>query len=215
MRKLVIGVVIAGYAPAAHAQYDVYDYSWHAPEVESGIGIAFIAGGGVMGYTSKTVRDATSRVGGLWDLRASLGTHIPIGLDFSYVGTASSVDSLVGAQSGTLLTTNLEGALRWNILPHVRWNPYVFGGVGWSHLDVTGGSFSRADTGINDKDNEVIYPIGAGIGYRSGEGFIADLRGTYRFASDDNLIVTNPGQVRPKYASMDWWEASAAAGFEF
>src|SRR5690349_4171249 len=130
MAKLVIAVLIAGSVPAAYAD-DVYDYSWHAPEMDSGIGISLIAGGGVMGYASRAVRDATSPVGGMWQLRGSLGTHIPIGLDFSYVGTASGIDSLVGSQSATLLSTNFEGALRWNILPHAMWNPYVFGGVGW------------------------------------------------------------------------------------
>lgn len=214
MRKLGLVMVAAlAYAPDARAQ-DI-DYSWHAPEVQSGIGISVIAGGGVMGYASKTVRDNTSSVGGLWDLRGSLGTHIPIGLDFSYVGTASNVDSLFGTRSGTLLGSVLEGALRWNILPHLAWNPYVFGGVGWTHLEVTGASFTQADTGIRDRDNEMLFPIGAGIGYRSTSGFIADLRGTYRITIDDNMIVTNPGSVVPNYASMDWWEASAAAGFEF
>lgn len=215
MAKLVIAGLIAASVPAAYADSGVYDYSWHAPEMDSGIGISLIAGGGVMGYASKTVRDTTSPVGGLWQLRASLGTHIPIGLDFSYIGTASGIDALVGSQSATLLSTNLEGALRWNILPHMMWNPYVFGGVGWARLDVTGAAFSRSDAGINDQDNEVIYPIGAGIGWRSAGGIIVDVRGTYRFAGDDNMIVVNPGQVEPHYASMDWWEASAAAGFEF
>jgi hypothetical protein len=213
MAKLVTGVLMAAFVPTAFA--DVYDYSWHAPEVDSGIGISVIAGAGVMGYASRAVRDNTSPVGGMWQLRGSLGTHIPVGLDFDYVGTASTLDALVGSRSGTLLSTTFEGALRWNVLPHATWNPYVFGGVGWSRLDATGASFSRADTGINDKDNEVVYPIGAGIGYRTRGGLIVDVRGTYRFAGDDNLIVVNPGQLEPHYASMDWWEASAAAGFEF
>lgn len=215
MTKLVIGVLIAAYVPAAYADDDVYDYSWHAPELASGVGIGMIAGGGVMGYVNSTVRANTSNVGGAWQLRGTIGTRIPIGIDFSYVGSATGLQSLIGSQSGTLLSTNLEGALRWNILPHVTWNPYIFGGIGWSHLNATGGSFTRADTGIRGDDNEAIYPIGAGIGYRRPGGFVADLRGTYRFAGNDNMIVVNPGQLIPKFASMDWWEASLAAGFEF
>lgn len=215
MNKLVIGVMIAAYVPIAHAEDDVYDYSWNAPEMASGIGIAFVAGAGVMGYTSGAVRDNTSSVGGLWQLRATLGTHIPVGLDLGYVGTATGVQSLVGTFSGTLLTTNLEGALRFNILPHVRWNPYIFGGVGWAHLNVTGAAFTLADSGIKGDDNEIEFPAGAGISYRSPSGFIADLRGTYRFTGDANLIISNPGQTVPQFASMNWWEASAAAGFEF
>jgi hypothetical protein len=30
-----------------------------------------------------------------------------------------------------------EGALRWNILPHYTWNPYVFVGAGWQRYDIT------------------------------------------------------------------------------
>jgi hypothetical protein len=215
MAKLVIGVLIAASVSAAHAESDVFDYSWDAPEMRSGIGISVVAGGGVMGYASSTVRNNTTSVGGLWQVRASLGTHIPIGLDLGYVGTATGINSQFGTASATLLSTNLEGALRWNILPHMTWNPYVFGGVGWAHLDVTGAAFTRTDAGIMDRDNEIIFPVGVGIGWRSRGGIMVDLRGTYRIAGDDNLIVVNPGQIEPHFASMDWWEASAAGGFEF
>lgn len=215
MAKLVIGVLIAASVTAARADDGPFDYSWDAPEMRTGIGISVFAGGGVMGYSSRTVRDTTSAVGGLWQVRAALGTHIPIGLELGYVGTASGIDSQLGRASATLLSTNLEGALRWNILPHMTWNPYVFGGVGWSHLDVTGAAFTRTDAGISDRDNEVVYPIGAGVGWRSRGGITVDLRGTYRFAGDDNLIVVNPGQLEPHFASMNWWDVSASGGFEF
>lgn len=199
---------------------DMYSYAWADHRLPSGIGISTILGGGVTGFTDKTMRNTTSSVGGLWDLRVTIGSHIPLAFDVSYVGTATNINGLFGGRSGTLLGTTFEGAARFNILPHFAWNPYVFGGVGWQHYDVTQTNVTLSDSGMNDKDTLLEFPLGVGMAYRTG-GFVIDFRGTFRIATDQNLVLKNPAfpsTIAPTttdFAPMDTWEASAAVGYEF
>jgi hypothetical protein len=211
---LLVGAGLALHGTAAHADENVYGYGWHSESLSTGVGVGVIAGVGLTGFSSSNVRNATSSVGGLWDLRVTLGSHIPLGLDVSYVGSSTNINAQIGSNSGTLLGTAVEGALRWNILPHSPLNPYVFGGIGWQRYDITGATFALSDSGIRDSDNLVDYPVGLGVSYRDA-GFIADVRGTYRFTSDNQLILAQPFAPGAGYSKMDSWEASAAAGFEF
>jgi hypothetical protein len=193
-----------------------FSYAWRDDRMQSGIGISTTLGGGVTGFTDKTMRDTTSSTGGLWDLRVTLGSHIPLALDISYLGSATNINGLPGGQSGTLIGTTVEGALRYNILPHAVWNPYVFGGVGWQRYDVTQTHVSLSDSGMNDHDNLVEFPVGAGLSYRVG-GLVADLRGTFRATTEQNLVLKTPSlsPTSGDFAAMHTWEASAAVGYEF
>jgi len=196
----------------------MYSYAWTDERMQSGIGVAAILGGGVTGFTDKTMRDTTSNVGGLWDLRVTIGSHIPLALDVSYIGSAMNINGLPTGQNGTLIGTTVEGALRWNILPHMPMNPYVFGGVGWQRYDVTQTTVTLSDSGMNERDNLLEFPVGAGLSYRMG-GFVGDLRGTFRATTDQNLVLkTGATTINPTsndFASMHTWEASAALGYEF
>jgi hypothetical protein len=197
---------------------DRYSYAWRDDTLSSGIGVSTILGGGVVGFTDKTMRNTTSDVGGLWDLRVTLGSHVPLGLDVSYLGSAMNINGLPGGQSGTLVGTTVEGALRFNMLPHNIVNPYVFAGVGWQRYDVTETNVTLSDSGMNDTDNLVAFPVGAGLNYRMG-GFVGDLRGTFRAASEQNLVLKGGAPIgtptSEDFVPMHTWEASAAIGVEF
>jgi len=196
---------------------DMYNYAWSDPMLSSGIGVSILLGGGVTGFTEKSVRNRTASVGGLWDVRATIGSHVPLGLDISYVGTATEINSgLAPGQSATLIGTAVEGALRWNILPHFAWNPYLFVGVGWQRYDVTQTHATLATIGMNDSDNAVDFPMGVGLSYRM-SGFVADLRGVFRATTDNHLMLKSPAlfPASREYAAMHSWEASAAIGYEF
>jgi hypothetical protein len=67
-----------------------------------------------------------------------------------------------------------------------------------------------------DSDDLVEFPIGTGVAYRR-HGFVADLRGTFRATTEENLVLTNPAQSNTDntFAPMHTWEASAALGYEF
>jgi hypothetical protein len=198
------------------SETDIYSYSWYAPELSTGIGVSAILGGGVTGFTDKTMRSTTANAGGLWDLRVTLGSHLPLALDISYLGSATNINGLPTGNKGTLIGTTVEGALRYNVLPHYAFTPYVFGGVGWQRYDVTQTTVSLTDSGMNDHDNLLEFPMGAGLAYRTG-GFVVDVRGTFRAAMDQNLVLTTPTltPTSSDFAAMHTWEASAALGYEF
>jgi hypothetical protein len=194
---------------------DPYSYAWREEGLQSGIGVSATLGGGVVGFTEETMRDTTSSVGGLWDLRVTIGSHIPLGLDISYLGSATNVDGLPTGESGTLIGTTLEGALRFNMLPHYAWNPYIFAGVGWQRYDVTEANVSLSDAGMNDQDDLLEFPMGLGLAYRMG-GLVADLRGTFRATTDEDLVLENPtSPTSDDFARLHTWQASAAIGYEF
>jgi hypothetical protein len=197
---------------------NVYGYAWYEPALPSGIGVSTILGGGVAGFTDRTMRSTTSDLGGLWDLRVTIGSHVPLALDIGYVGSATNINGLPTGNKGTLIGTTVEGALRWNILPHFAWTPYVFAGLGWQRYDVTQTSVSLSDAGMNDHDNLLVFPLGTGVAWRVG-GFVADVRGTFRAATDQDLVLRSPTLFPTTnsndFAPMHTWEASAALGYEF
>lgn len=177
-------------------------------------GVSTVLGAGISGFTDQSMRNVvTNDANALWDLRVTLGTHTPIGLDIGYVGTAAGINALTNTQNGTLIGTTAEGALRYNVLSNEKWNPYAFAGIGWQRYDVRGTNFQMSDAGINDYDNSVVFPMGAGLSYRDMSGLVFDLRGTFRANANYGLVLDSPGSSN--YAPMHTWEASAAAGYEF
>lgn len=214
-------VVVQPVAPApAHDTVIVADtqgvaaYAWSEPRLQSGIGVGLTIGGGLSGFTDRTMRDSVStQVSGLWDARLTLGTHIPLGLDLNYVGSAVNVNTLGGTKNGTLIGTTAEAALRWNILPHQMATPYLFGGIGWQRFDLTNRQLATADSGMQASDNFMEVPMGVGFAVRQMNGFTFDARGTYRQAvSDSDLVRHADGNG---FASPSSWEASANLGYEF
>lgn len=203
-----------GLALADEPEPSAYSYAWKDSRLQSEIGVSTILGAGLTGFTDQTMRDTVSSdVGGLWNLRVTIGSHTPLGLDIGYIGTAADIDALAGTQSGTLIGTTLEGALRYNMLPHNDWNPYAFAGIGWQRYDISGGDFRLSDSGINESDNSVVFPMGLGLAYRDRGGLVLDVHGTFRANTNQGLVLENIGGTT--YAPMHNWEASGAVGYEF
>lgn len=218
MKKVALMIAVAALAVPARVRaddsHDIYSYAWHEHSLKSDIGVSALLGGGISGFTDKAMRDVMSNnVDALWDLRVTIGSHIPLALDIAYVGTSGTINALGGNRSGTLVGTTAEAALRYNILPHFAWDPYAFVGVGWQRYDLSGGTFTVADTGIRDSDNSVVYPMGAGIAYRDKHGLVVDLHGTFRANTNYGLVAQTVGGT--SYVPMHMWEASGAVGYEF
>lgn len=209
---IVVAPVIA-VADDRDAPPSAYGYAWHDNRLASDIGVAVTLGGGVSGFTDQAMRDTVSNVGGAWNLRATFGSHTPLGLDVSYVGTASSLDALVGSQHGTLIGTTTEAALRFNVLPHHKIDPYGFAGIGWQRYDISGGTFTLSDSGVRETDDSIEVPLGVGVGLRDKSGFVLDAHGTLRIDNNANLVLDNATST--SFAPMHTWEVSAAAGYEF
>ncbi|HEY0193970.1 MAG TPA: hypothetical protein VGC42_22790 [Kofleriaceae bacterium] len=191
-------------------------YAWSEKKMPSGIGVSALLGGGVSGFTDKTMRNSTSNVGGLWDLRVAIGSHLPLALELGYIGTATNINGLPAARKGTLIGSTAEADVRWNILPHAPVTPYIFGGVGWQRYDVVKAQPTLADSGMNDHDNLLEFPAGLGVAYRS-NGLVADIRGTFRTTTDQNLVLKNAtlNPTSDDFATMHTWEAGASIGYEF
>jgi len=207
MTKALMLAGVGMLAFAAQARADV----WHDPNLRSDIGMDVGVGGGVTSFTDSAMRGVMANsVSPLWDVSASIGTHVPLGVDISYVGSATPLRAL-GNDDGNLVGTTFEGAIRYNILPRLVWDPYVFAGIGWQRFDVQSAKFADADTGISKEDNLAEIPMGAGITYRKGDGLIADLRGTFRAATSSSLLLESNGDHAPLHS----WEASAGIGYEF
>src|SRR5579862_1647750 len=107
---------LAMVAGTAHAQeYEeepgMYSYAWNEPRLQTGIGVGVAVGGGIGGFTSSAMRSVATDVGGLWNARVTIGTHIPLALDISYIGTAANVNTLSGQPNGTLIGSDVEGAV--------------------------------------------------------------------------------------------------------
>jgi len=224
MKKPFVTILAAGVGFCAFAQGSAraegpsdevyYSYAWHNPQLKSDIGVSTILQGGIAGFTDKTMRDSlNSNVEGVWGAKTTIGSHVPIGLDLSYLGSGAKINSLIGSTQRSLVGTTFEAAVRYNILPHFDWNPYVFAGLGYQRYDITGSSFALSDTGLNTSNNLLVVPMGTGIAYRDPSGFVADLHGTFRATSGSNLVLDGVGAT--SFARMHSWEAAAAVGYEF
>ncbi len=195
--------------------YETYRRSstWYRPVLPSVIGIDTTVGGGVMGFTDRAMRDElANNVGGLWNVRVALGTHIPLGVEIAYTGTAAQLQTFSGVSNGTLLGTAVEGMLRWNLRPDARFTPYFFGGMGWQRYTTVNAIQPRADSGMKSSDDIAEFPVGGGLSFRGMGGFTIDVRGTFHAATDATLLL-DPRDG--KYASLHTWEAGAAVGYEF
>jgi hypothetical protein len=189
----------------------MYSYAWRDPTLQSGIGVSFQVGGGVGGFTDSSVNNLSdSEVGGVWQFRSTIGSHTPLGVDLAYNGTAYDVQDFAGVTTDTLVGTEFEGALRWNMLPHYAWNPYIFGGVGWQHYDLNDNTLTRADSGIGSSDDLAVFPMGVGLAFRDTSGLTAEVRGTFRAAASSSFIQDATGAD----ADLHTWEASAGIGYE-
>ncbi|MEP6860712.1 MAG: hypothetical protein ABJE66_08845 [Deltaproteobacteria bacterium] len=201
-------------APTARAERPGrYSYAWNDPTLQSGIGLGVAAGGGVLGFTDRTMRDTmTNNVTGIWGVRATIGSQVPLGLDIDYLGSAGHINTITGAPNGTLVGTTVEVALRYNILPHNLFTPYVFAGMGWQRYSVWNVQFAQSDTGLRSHDDVAEFPTGVGITMHDPSGAMADIRGTFRTTTGSDLLAD---PATGTFASLYSWEATGSLGYEF
>ena len=202
----------SNFEPPPPAPVNPYSYAWRDDRMLSRIGIGFTAGAGATGFSAAPMRDLVSEsVGGLWSVRASIGTHIPLGGELTYVGSAAKLRNFSDAYSGMLIGTAVEAVARYTILPLADGTPYAFAGVGWQHFRVRDSQPALSDTGMRLADNLAEFPMGLGAQYRDRSGWIGDVRATFRAAMDSGLVTQADGS----HARLHSWEASAAFGYEF
>jgi len=179
------------------------------PRPPSRIGIEATVGAGAIGFITESARDAT-QPGAAWDARLLFGSRSPIALEGAYVGSVQNIQALGLNTNSLLLGNGVEGTVRVN-LSHAQVQPYVFGGVGWTHYQLTHAATNTSS--LLDKDDVGTVPLGVGLSARLGRAFILDIRGTYRATFADDLLRTNASNGTS--SSMQSWNAAGRVGFEF
>ena len=111
----------------------------------SRIGIEATVGAGAIGFIDDTARNAT-QTGATWDARMLFGSRSLIAVEGAYVGSVQNIEALGLSTSSLLLGNGVEGTLRVNVT-RTRVQPYLFGGVGWTHYQLT--TAQAASAGIN------------------------------------------------------------------
>jgi len=172
----------------------------------SAIGIEATVGGGAIGFIDQGSRNVAN-TGGSWDARLMFGSRLPIAVEGAYVGSAQSIDALGLSNSSLLLGNGVEGTLRVN-LTRARVQPYLFGGAGWTHYQLSNTATNTSS--VLGSDDIGTVPMGAGITGRVGM-FVLDARGTYRATFNDDLLR----QTASTDNSLQSWNASGRVGFEF
>jgi hypothetical protein len=177
----------------------------------SEIGVGLTLGGGAVGFWQDGTKSFVD-IGGTWDVRATLGTRLPLAFELAYVGTAQGMNALGLDTNAILLGSTAEGDIRFNIL-RGRVQPYIFGGVGYSYYRITNTAIATSD--LQRTDNVLEVPFGAGLAWRLGQAFLLDIRGTGRLTYFDDLFKNAAAATNAGNSGMSNWMGTAHLGWEF
>jgi hypothetical protein len=173
--------------------------------------VTLAVGGGVADFVGSSMRSATE-VGAMWDARVTLGTRSLFAFEAGYTGTYNKMQSPVegpGSVAAYLTNNGFDGDLRINLLPF-RFQPYIFGGVGYNHASMNNLSDSPAMAQrFHSSDEQLLVPAGAGLSLYPWHHTTFDARFTYRAIFDDHLDRTNPD------ARLDQWAVAGRFGYTF
>ncbi|HEY0715741.1 MAG TPA: OmpA family protein [Polyangia bacterium] len=182
-----------------------------ANPVRSRLGIEGMVGGGVIGFLDEQARDLTDP-GGNWEARLSVGTRLPVAVEAAYVGSAQNIQALGLDDDAVLVGSAAEAVARVNFTRQLRIQPYIFGGVGWQHYDLTNEDANTS--GVREDDDLFTIPAGLGVSFRLVRGLVLDIRGTIRTAFDEELMDA-PFAATGQDANLHTWDAGARLGWEF
>ena len=128
-----------------------------------------------------------TNTGGGWAVRLTMGTKWWFAGEAVYIGSAQSVNNVLGLENkATLIGNGLQTDLRFNLTRHYFVQPFVYFGVAWRHYDLSNANFATSD--VSDSANVVELPYGFGVaGYW--RNLVADVRGDYRWAWGDRLTA--------------------------
>jgi hypothetical protein len=125
------------------------------------------------------------------------------------VGSAQGIDAIGVDQNAVVMGNGVEGNLRFNFTRGALIQPYLFAGLGWTHYNVTNTDVATA--AIDDEDDVLHIPGGAGVTLRFGERMVFDLRATLRGAAGDGMFDGGAEQND----GLENWSSTAQVGFAF
>lgn len=167
-------------------------------------GTSVSVGGGFVQFVDSSTRDFATEGAG-WEGRVAFGTKTHLAIEAGYLGTLHAIDALGLDSNANLLGTNVEGALRLNILTG-KIQPYLIGGAGFAHYNLTNVSTNTSD--VSDRDNIGEFPFGVGVAYTAGS-MMFDARAVYRTTTDVDMFAGSTTN------SLDAWSATLRLGFEY
>jgi opacity protein-like surface antigen len=166
--------------------------------------IAVATGAGPANYFGSAL-NSTLDVGAGWDARVTFGARSVLALEAAYVGSTNNIDTLSGTH-GRLDSHGIDSDLRLQLPTVVA--PYIFGGVGYNHMALVRTASESFAGPLNENDNQVTVPAGAGLSANLGKHATVDVRGTYRLIPDNGITVMNNGNIHQ-------WMAQANVGYTF
>ncbi len=173
------------------------------------LGLEVLAGGGVTGFMDDLTNDTTD-TGGMWTARVVAGSRSRVAVEAAYVGSAQDIDALGVDANATVLGSGLEADVRLNFTRELMLQPYVFAGIGWTHYQITNSDVNTSS--IQEDDDVMQLPAGAGFSLRLTRSMIFDVRGTVRAAVDDGMF----DQVgNSEDDGLESWSTTAHLGFGF
>lgn len=199
---------IALCALSAAARAESMEEEKHPPYTWYGATLGI--GGGVSNFAASEARQYAG-VGGRWEVRAAVGTRLHAGVEAAYVGSVHGFNAPGVERGATLLNHGVEGALRvHHQFLRGAWlvEPFAFGGLGWSHLHVSGAVSGSSP--VHATDNVMVVPLGAGISLVH-EGLLFEGRFTWRQTFNETLVTTADGSS----AKLNSWALGVLLGYEF
>ena len=172
------------------------------------------AGGGLSAFSDAVARQTTD-IGGTWDLRLTARPRRVLSGEIAYVGTANGVDASMNdlfTPGGVIIGGGVESNLRLQ-LPYVV-EPYVFGGVGWSHFALVYSSL-RSSTSLHGGENVAAFPLGGGVQTFVSQTVAVDARFSYRATAAQHLVVENNGTDILVARGLSQWTLAARVGLLF
>jgi hypothetical protein len=168
--------------------------------------VGVTTGAGAANYFGSNTPESIDAGAG-WDARLSFGQRSIIGLEAAYMGAVNNVnlDQPVGPKHGQLFSNGFDTDLRLALPTKVQ--PYIFGGVGYNHIEVRNQGTGVAN-GFAGTDDTVTVPAGGGLTVYAGRHFNVDARGTYRFMPTNDITVMGTGNIHQ-------WLAQAHVGYVF
>jgi opacity protein-like surface antigen len=191
-------------APVAVAPVERHHNKIFAPEV-----VSLTTGAGAANYFGSSDVNDSSDPGAAWDARVTFGARSAIALEAGYMGGVNNIDLGGGIGHGQVFSNGVDGDLRLQLPTRVQ--PYVFGGVGYNHMEVRnqnlGGTPGVANTFVGN-DDQVTVPAGGGLNVFVTRHIDLDARGTYRF-------IPNNGITEMGTNHLHQWIAQAHVGYVF
>jgi hypothetical protein len=153
-----------------------------------------------------TALNSTIDTGAAWNARLTFGTHSIIAMEAAYIGSSNNIDMQNGQTHGRLAAHGVDTDLRLQLPMTVQ--PYIFGGVGYNHMEtVQNGQTSFAGP-LNQTDDQVTVPAGVGLSGYVGRHVSLDARGTYRFIPTNDITIMST-------RNLHQWMAQANIGYVF